>query len=464
MQRWRIIIWSGIVFRTGLLCLAAADTEPWEDVMALPKSAADAQNVSFRWLLALESMPALGSLEQVVLEQAPKDAPPAPVLAQFRAMVERRTAALAAFSAKPGERAEFSNGGAMGQEIPDARAWRSLAQLKQLQTRLAWWNGDRDRAVSIAAELLQAGGIAARDAANIRAWVAWIGIAEIGMENALWIIRQIDVEDTQLSTVSAALASAGGAWPEGAAHALRGEFNHGFPSVIESLPETSDVAAMLDALTMLGVPRVEALATGDLGSNAKALVDRAATRELYGRALAPFVAKILIDPIWRDRKFGEDCERHNELVLAELGAFGEMAMNRELETFPAERLAAVKKVLTEVENPVGKLLAVMFTPNLDALAFTGIRTETERRCVRILAEWRRHIIRSEPLPASPTEWIADGWTAKEIEDPFTGQSLCFDPEKLRVWSVGIDGVDNHGTGDPRENADGADFWWSLDVD
>jgi hypothetical protein len=33
-----------------------------------------------------------------------------------------------------------------------------------------------------------------------------------------------------------------------------------------------------------------------------------------------------------------------------------------------------------------------------------------------------------------------------------------------VWSVGIDGVDNHGTGDPRENADGADFWWSLDVD
>ena len=451
------------VVRSGPTCLAAADTESWEDALAWPEPPADATSASRRWLLALETMPALGALEQAVLAQVPGEPPPRAVLAQFRAMVKFRADALAAFSARPGERADFPAGISMGRGAPDAHTWRSLAQLKQLQTRLAWWDGERDHAAATAAELVQVGGIAARDAPDIRAWVTWLGIAQIATDNALWLIRQIDVEEAQLSAVSAALASAQGAWPEGAAQAVRGEFVHGFPAAIEQLPETDDIAAMLEALMIYGVPRVE-LPAADLGTSAKPLLDSRATRELYGRSLALFVSGILDDPIWRNGRFGVESDRRNDRLLAELGAFGEIAMSRESETFPTARMEAVKKVLTETDNPVGKLLVVMFTPNLDALAFNGIRAEAGRRCARVLAEWRRHVARSEPLPVTLAEWIAAGWTAKEIEDPFTGQSLFFDPEKLRVWSVGIDGVNNHGTGDPRENLDGSDFWWSLDAD
>jgi len=53
---------------------------------------------------------------------------------------------------------------------------------------------------------------------------------------------------------------------------------------------------------------------------------------------------------------------------------------------------------------------------------------------------------------------------EEIEDPFTGLPLFFNPEKLLVWSVGLDGANNHGTGDARESPDGADFWWSLETE
>jgi hypothetical protein len=460
--RFSIAVFAG-VFATARRG-AAAEPPDASALLALRPFDATAPNAVMRWQEALATMQPLSPLDQSVLETLPDEPPNEEVLAHFRALIRKRETALSAFAFHPGESAQVPPGFGLGRGLAAPGEWRKLAQLKDLQARLLWWNGDRARATAAAADLIRAGSAAAHDATDLSSWVSWLAVAGQGFDCALWLARQIDVGEDELTPLSAALGAAIGPWPEGAANALRGELAFGFRGAVEHLPDTHDIVTMLDALADFGPPTTPADATGRLGTVERPLLDPTATLELYGEMAVGFINKATTTPTWRHGFFASDFERRSEGWLAELGIFGELAMNRELRVYPEEQLDAIKAALARAENPVGKLLVVLGAPNLDALAFTGIRSEAHRRCVRVLVEWRRHVGRGEDLPVSVPAWSAAGLPAGEVEDPFSGQPLFFDTEKLRVWSVGLDGTNNRGSGDPRENPDGADYWWSLETE
>lgn len=445
--------------------ILAADAAPehWRDVLALPPENAQPMAV-LRWQPALEIMADLTALEQAVLGELPDEPPKDQVLTQLRTLVRKRSFALNAFGLRPGESARVPAGMGLGRGLASPMEWRALARLKELQVRLSWWAGDQDKAVTAAADLIRAGSAAARDATELQGWVIWQTVAEQGYEAALWIARQVDVTDEELASLSAALHEAGGSWPDGAANALRGEYAFGFRGAVDHLPDTLEIAAMLDALADFGTPATPEGAAEILGIAERPLFDRAATLDLYGEMAATFITTIQRHPTWRQELFAADFERRTETWLAELGVFGELAHNRQIGEYPPDQLPALRAALTQAENPVGKLLVVLGAPNLDSLAFTGIRSEAQRRCTRALVEWRRCLGRGADLPTTLEAWAGIDVSAGELEDPFTGQPLFFNAEKLRIWSVGLDGTNNQGTGDPRQDLDGSDFWWSLEAE
>ncbi len=449
-----------LVAGVGSLRGAGHEARDWRDVLALPPARLNAQNAFVRWLAAVSTMPELTSLDEAILAQVPNEPPGDDTLAQLRKLTQRCAPALAAFTVQPGEYAQLPSGYRMGQGVPGPEVWRSLAQLKALHVRLAWWAGLRASAAAATVDLIRAGVTATRDATDLHAWITWMQVAATGFDSALWIARQVDVTDDELAPLARALA-AESTWPDGAVNALRGEFAGGFANALDHLPDTRDITTMLDALADFGLPRPAAGAAGKLGEATKPLLDRDATLALYGEPTATFIQTITRNPVWQYGVFQADFDRRSDAWIAELGVWGELALSRRSAEYPADKLGAIKAVLNQVENPIGKLFVAYAATNFDGVAFEGLRVEAHRRCVRLLIEWRRRILRSADLPADVASWMAAGFDASAIEDPFTGRPLSFDPDKLKVWSVGVDGIDNHGTGDPQAKQDGTDFWWSL---
>jgi len=456
------IAFAGLVF-LGVACagVSGAEDGDWQSVLAMrPPSAAT--NVFPRWMSAVHLVAEDPDLTGDGAEPVPEFPPSEDELALARAQCKQAAPALAAFALQAGECAQVPPGYGMGRGLPEADAWLALARLKSLHVRVSWWNGRRATATAAAVDLIRAGTGAARDATQLRDWVTWMQIAAQGYADALWIARQLDVTDDDLATLSRALGGATGAWPDGAANALRGEFNFGFRGAVEHLPDTENIAEMLNTLADFGTPRVPEGGEEQLGVADGPLLDREATLALCGEAIAKFIRTITDRPIWQYATFSADFDRRSELWLADIGVFGELALSRRADEYPADKLGAIGHAIRKAGNPVGKLLTVFGATNFDSVAFEGLRVEANRRCTRLLVEWRRRILRSEELPVTAAAWEKAGLDAAALEDPFTGVPLFFDADKLRIWSVGLDGIDNHGTGDPRASPDGADFWWSLE--
>lgn len=445
----------------SVVCAGAADDADWQHVLALPEPVSPASNAFPRWMSAVQMVAENAALAEGVPDPVPDDPPDEDELAVWRAQCKHAAPALAAFGLQPGESAQFPPGYGMGRGLPGPDEWLALGRWKALQVRVSWWAGRRATASAAAADLIRAGGTAARDATQLRDWITWMQVAAQGYESALWIARQLDVTDDDLATLSRALGDSSGAWPEGAANALRGEFAYGFRGAVEHLPETENIAEMLDVLADFGTPRVPEGEAEKLGVATTPLLDREATLALYGEAIAAFIRRITAKPVWEHAVFSADFDRRSELWLAEIGIFGELALARRADEYPEAKLGAIGDAIRQAENPVGKLLVVFGATNFDSVAFEGLHVEAHRRCARLLVEWRRRILRSEELPTTAAAWRATGLDARSIEDPFTGVTLFFDADKLKIWSAGIDGVSNRGTGDAREEPDGADFWWSL---
>lgn len=451
--------WTGALLVVSLLSLGrAAEPQEWRALLAVPDAPALERNAFPRWIAAA------GALADAAWDEAvplPEELPAPEELSRLGELVEKHARALEAFELRAGELARLPPGFAIGHGLPAPGAWQALARLKALQVRVAWWNGQPATAAEAAADLVGVATAAAGGANDLRGWLMWNQIATQAFDTALWVARQVDVTDHELAPLSRALAAGAGAWPEGAIGALRGEFTHGFRSALRHLPDTRDIATMLDALAGFGLPALPSGHALELGVAEKALLDRAEAEAMLGQAVATFIRDIQEDPLWRHAHFGEDFARASELWLAELGLFGELALGSGLPEYPPDRLEEVAEAMRAADNPVGKLLVVYGAPNFEGIAYEGNRIEAHRRCARVLVEWRRRIVRGEPLPSTVEAWADFGVTAGEIQDPFNGNPLVFDPDTLRVWSVGLDGVNNHGRVGQQSGVDGVDLVWSL---
>jgi hypothetical protein len=462
----QVRVLSGVMaaFALALAGVRGADdtAADWEKVLELPPPPEGKVEAFPRWMSALEALPTFTMLDDAALQAVPDEPPEEAVFAHFRALARRTAAGAKAFTLESDERPGLPPGYGMGRGLPGPDEWMKLARLKTLQVRVNWWTERRATATAAAADLIRIGTAAARESMQMRDWVTWMQVATAGFDAARWIARQVDVTDDELAALGRALAESAGAWPEGAVSALRGEFAFSFRGAVEHIPETTDVIETLEALADFGLPRLPAEAGAeDLAPLDQVLMDHGATLALYGEAIAKFIRTVTSKPIWQQSVFGAELERNTELWLADVGIFGELALKREQDEYPAEQLPAIRAALAHAPNPVGKLFVVYGATNFDAIAFEGLRVEAERRCTRLLVEWRRRILRFEELPASAEAWEALGIESSALEDPFTGGPLFFDPENLRVWSVGPDGVSNHGSGNVQVDLDGADLWWTL---
>jgi hypothetical protein len=99
--------------------------------------------------------------------------------------------------------------------------------------------------------------------------------------------------------------------------------------------------------------------------------------------------------------------------------------------------------LAEGENLGGRTLVAASLPGLEPALREAAEVGAEWALVRVLLAWRAH--------GGPTGWAelsaADLWRAAP-RDPFSGRALRLDAARGLVWSVGPDGRDDNGAGEP----------------
>jgi hypothetical protein len=465
------VICGAIALGIGGVWVSAAANEvgedrlDWRKILELPPPRGDDGNAFPRWVRAAELMPKLSIEEEILLfeQLAAKERPSDEVLAKAEAALAARKEALEAFVVRPGEFVEFQGLKSYFDPIGGGAELRSLARLKLARARLLIWRGHREDAARCIVEVIKIGADAGEDAASIIGWLSGVVAGSMGFVCSEQLLVQPGVDAGECATMSEAVAAIDGTVFEGLANALRGEFALQ-AKFVEGMSETNDADVLNLAVATLGLPREGGDSPPEvLGKLSHPLFDRKATVRILGRPVAAFIQEIQRDGVWRDRAFRDLVEPAQRAWRSELGAFWRYANTDDSIPLSDAHRTAVRAELERTDNPFGKLVAMTVSPAVDKVALPAYRFEARRRCLALLIEMRRRIALGQPLPESIEDLRPAGAPDHLLRDPFDGKLLRYDRERLRVWSIGPDGVDNGGEGDGNRG-DSPDLVWSLPVE
>lgn len=437
----------------------------WQKLLELPAPRGDEGNAFPRWLRAAEQMPKLSGAEEILLFErlASKERPDEDVLARAEAALAVREDALDAFVLGPGEFVELPRIRSVRDAAAGAMEFRQLARLKAARALLHAYRDRSDAAARCTAELMRIGADAAEDASSLVWYLTGLAVGGIGFNTAECQLALPTTGPAVCARLSAAMDGNSEAIMIGLENALRGEFVIQ-ASIVDHLPETNDADALNLALSMLSLIDT----SGEtppvvLGRLPQPLHDRAATHALLGRPLASFLLTTRAEGIWRQRAFFDAMEPFRRAFRDELPRLWRYAHTDSSVGIPEAERAALREELEKSANPFGRLSVMILTPSVDKIAAAAFRAEARRRCLALLCEMRHQLALGRRLPATVEELRSPNAPDRSLRDPFDGKLLRYDPARLRVWSVGPDGVDNGGEGDGGQG-DSPDLAWALPVE
>ena len=132
------------------------------------------------------------------------------------------------------------------------------------------------------------------------------------------------------------------------------------------------------------------------------------------------------------------------------------------EPLPLSRQAARKALplYLKIQDPVGRI----FCCEVESLSVSDervFRYRTEREVARALLAILIFERQKNHLPATLSELVDEKILYSVPQDPFAGKPLSYSRERRIVWSVGRDGVDDNGDGDPAHHWAGDDAVWQI---
>lgn len=339
--------------------------------------------------------------------------------------------------------------------FPDHAPLAQVARLRMALIKLAWNEGEPDKALRLAMQNLDLARAMLETQEGIIPVIASVGVWQTALDGVYWLSRQTALTPEQAAALQARLAEDNRLAARALTRAFEGEYTFVQKVVVKRLPVTNDPELVLDSIGSLGMappsappegePRLPVGERPPLDSEATLALSQARTFD-YTRALA---AEPLRHPrhVWSGQHL--PAQRR---IADELGAFLAYAVE-DLPPTP-ERIAAAADILASVENPAGKLYVFIATPHWDAVSETVFRRQTQGNALQVLLAWRR-LGRAAGISALREA----GLLAADPADPFADGALRVDPQRARVWSVGPDGVDQGGEGDGENLGRPDDLAW-----
>lgn len=109
------------------------------------------------------------------------------------------------------------------------------------------------------------------------------------------------------------------------------------------------------------------------------------------------------------------------------------------------------------ENGVGISIVQMMFPFIGSGRDGAMRSEASQGLSEVVLAAQRGLIETGSLPGSYEE-LAKFGLPEGVVDPFSGKAFGYDPVRGLAWSVGLDGVDDGGTGEAEKwNSDAKDW-------
>ncbi len=367
---------------------------------------------------------------------------------------------LADITLRDGERLQFRRIEGPDTPFPDHAPLHWVAVTRASLAKRAWHAGDRAGSLALTLANLAYARAFLQTQEGVVPMIKGSGVWQVALDGAYWLARQPLAPD-EAAALQTDLAQDALLARHAIARGFRGEFTFFYKNVLERMPDTRDPDLLLGSLASLAMhppqPVEEGeqyLATPPPPPAGRDPLDRDATlragaadirgylRELDrldGRFPRGFALKHTIEPLDQWRKA--------------LGGFHTYATDEG--PFLPSVLAEANAVVLHTDNPVGRLFLILNTPQWEPLIISILRRDAQRAALTGLLAWRRN--------GSPDTWdalVQKGLLASPPLDPFgEGEPLRFDLAAPRVWSVGIDGVDQGGFGNGENTGQPDDFVW-----
>lgn len=339
--------------------------------------------------------------------------------------------------------------------FPDHAPLAQVARLRMALTKLAWNDGEPDKALRLAMQNLDLARAMLETQEGIIPVIASVGVWQTALDGVYWLARQPALTPEQAAALQARLAEGDRLAARALTRAFGGEYTFVQKVVVERLPVTNDPELVLDSIGSLGMAPPSAPPEGEprLPVGERPPLNPEATLALSKARVLDYTQALSADSSRHPRQIWRDLHLPAQRRIAdELGAFLAYAVE-DLPPTP-ERIAAAADILASVENPAGKLYVLIATPHWDAVSETVFRRQAQGNALQVLLAWRR-LGRAADISALREA----GLLAADPADPFADGALRIDAKRARVWSVGPDGVDQGGEGDGENLGRPDDLAW-----
>ncbi|TVR50348.1 MAG: hypothetical protein EA425_10180 [Puniceicoccaceae bacterium] len=339
--------------------------------------------------------------------------------------------------------------------FPDHYPLQQAGRLLAVGVRLAWTDGEPEKAADQAIRLLHLGAAALRGQEGLMPLLTAYSVFGTGLDCIYWMYRQNNFTPELARRFIAELETLEGVVPFAHARALKGEYQHVFASTVRRIPETDNPARILRAISTLALPG--SLDNGPVenpfGPLQGKLFDPEETLREAAGLLGDYLDTLAGGPVIAPGLFNRVAEERLGKWYQDWGYFARYMFGGEGEEDEALHYQQMTRSLAASENPLGRFLVVLMLPVYDNFAASVFRREATRRALIHLLQ--RDLAAAEAgeggvveLPPLP-------------QDPFSGKPFRFDPERGLLWSVGPNGRDNGGTGDGRNFGNSPDMIWLL---
>ena len=339
--------------------------------------------------------------------------------------------------------------------FPDHQALRQLAAVRLVQLKTAWLDGRHEEAINLVVENLRLARAFLNAQEELVPLIQATAVWQLSLDGVYWLARQDNLSPEFASRLQAELLRDTDLAPRALTQAFRGEFTFFTRLVLERLPKTHDVNLLLSSIGSLGMAEPEAPQPDEprLATPARDPLDREATLQFAADDISGWINAFSSGRYPRDFS-----SRHTQARLQTLATEIRPFLSYATEDIPPtpERIAAADTIVATVKNPVGKLFLVITTAQWEPVVIHVFRREAQRSALVGLLAWRR-------LGRTAT-WetlIAAGVLSASPADPFSSGSLMFDLDPLnpRIWSVGINGLDDGGAGSGENIGYPLDLTW-----
>lgn len=448
-----------LLFLFGAVCLSPAIAEvpaavTWRELLLGRTEVADTDNALVRWRPELPALfPEDATLSRSLSELASPLADP-PKSGPLNPWLAAHAPGLSALVLRKGECFQFPQ--LLGPEtpLPDHQPLRQLALVRVAAMKVAWMAGHRDEALTLALENLALSRTLLSAQEGLLPLIAAAGVWQLSLDGVYWLTRQPELTAAQATRLQSALLHDDRLASEALIRGFRGEFTFFTRIVVDRLPPTHDVDLLLSSIGSLGMTPPEPPAEGELHLSppARDPLDRDATLQAAADDVRGWVAALSA----QSRHPRGLTERHTHAHL--LGYAREIPALLRYASLDAPatsaQITAVDAEIASVDNPVGKLFLIITTSSWESVCASVFRREAQRSALTGLLAWRRL-----GRPASWKDLVAAGLLAEPPADPFSQGTLRLALKPARIWSVGLDGADDGGSGEGENEGLPPDLTW-----